>query len=310
MSTIHRSLPPVAYDGTDTVVPAPSIDGLGGDYDPALYHAHGNVVVLDGGLTDVPRSTWHSSYRTEGFVAVSALLDRDEVGAARDGIDHLITDGVAGFRGIQWEAGSRARLPEAGLAERRDMVRKLMYYVEHDVRLHAAAHQPALLAAAAEILGDEPELFADQALLKPPGGGREKPWHQDKAYFDLVPGSPVVGVWIALDDTDVDNGCMHLIPGSHRSGPVVHFNRRDFQICDTDVVRDRVMAVPLPAGGALLFDGLLHHGTPANLSTRRRWALQFHYAPRSAIWQSSEERRRYKEERLAVFGADGKDATC
>lgn len=306
MAALHRTLPAPSAQDTDE----PMVAGPTDDYDPELYQPSGHIDALPGGLDRSPVASWHDRYREQGFVALDALLDPAEVAAAHDGIDHLIAGGVPGFRGIQWEFGSRQRLATADLAERRDLVRKLMYYVDAEPRLNAVAHQPALLAAVAEILGDEPALFADQALLKPPGGGREKPWHQDKAYFDLVPGAPVVGVWIALDDTDVDNGCMHVIAGSHRSGPVVHFNRRDFQICDTDVARTAVQAVPLPAGGALFFDGLLHHGTPANHSRRRRWALQFHYAPRAAIWQSADERARYKQQRLALFGADGKDVTC
>ena len=51
------------------------------------------------------------------------------------------------------------------------------------------------------------------------GGGREKPWHQDKAFFEIDVTSPVVGVWIALDEATPDNGCMHVIPGSHLEGP-------------------------------------------------------------------------------------------
>ena len=55
------------------------------------------------------------------------------------------------------------------------------------------------------------------ALLKPPRG-REKPWHQDHAYFNLPLDTPIVGVWIALDEATPENGCMHVIPGSHREG--------------------------------------------------------------------------------------------
>lgn len=51
-----------------------------------------------------------------------------------------------------------------------------------------------------------------------PGVGREKPWHQDKdiskAFFDIRPGAPVVGLWIALDDTDPENvGAAFQSPG-------------------------------------------------------------------------------------------------
>ena len=96
---------------------------------------------------------------------------------------------------------------------------------------------------------------------------------------------------------------MHVIPGSHRQGPVVHFHRRDWQMCDDHVPRGRALAVPLPPGGCLFFHGLLQHGTPANRSGKRRRALQYHYRPADVECISSEER-------LAVFGSEGKDVTC
>ena len=282
----------------------------GGAYDPALYRHHGLVPVLPGPLRELPPAAFND-YARQGFLAVGGALDGVAVRRAVDGIDRLISGQVPEFRGIQWERAVRAQLPGMSLAERRDAVRKLIYFVDYDPGLHAAAHDPALLDTVRRLLGDDDiELFADQALLKPPGIGREKPWHQDLAFFDVRPGTRVVGVWIALDRAVVENGAMHVIPGSHRDGPVVHFTRRDFQICDADVTTGGVRAVPLAPGGALFFDGLLHHGTPANSSAMRRWALQFHYAPRASIWRSSEERAAYKSSRLDVFGADGKNVTC
>ena len=106
----------------------------------------------------------------------------------------------------------------------------------------------------------------DMALIKPPLVGSEKPWHQDQAYFNIPQGQTVVGVWIALDEAVPENGCMYIIPGSHTEGPVIHFKRRDWQICDTTVAMTAI-AVPLKPGGALLFHCLLHHGTPPSRST-------------------------------------------
>ncbi|MGD7706325.1 phytanoyl-CoA dioxygenase family protein [Microlunatus sp. Y2014] len=286
-----------------------SFDSGGGDYDPDLYAPARDEVPLPGGLLpgDAERL---ARYREQGFLAVADALTPSEVEAAKGGIDALIGGAVPGFRGIQWEGGVREKLPTMDLTERRASVRKLIYYADKDPRLTAIAEHPTILAMAAEVLGSEPTLFADQALLKPPGIGREKPWHQDKAYFDVRDGAPVVGFWIALDPTDAGNGCMHVIPGSHRGGPVVHFNRRDYQICDTEVRVTEAVAVPLDPGGVLVFDGLLHHGTPDNRSDRRRWALQLHYAPVEAMWQTKEQRAEYRANRLEVFGADGKDVTC
>lgn len=278
-------------------------------YDPTLYAARGCASAVPGPLSALTVAD-RDRYRREGYLAVTDVISPAVVGSAVDGIDALISGSAPAFRGIQWEAAVRDRLPTMSLDERRASVRKLVYYVEHEPRLFKIAHDPMILNLARDLLGSEPELFADQALLKPPGIGREKPWHQDKAFFDIRPGAPVVGLWIALDATDADNGCMHVIPGSHVVGPIVHFNRRDFQICDSDVRRTEVLSVPLPPGGCLIFDGLLQHGTPMNVSQRRRWALQLHYAPAEAIWRSPEERAEYKNKRLALFGADGKDATC
>ncbi|MCC5850082.1 MAG: phytanoyl-CoA dioxygenase family protein [Verrucomicrobia bacterium] len=63
------------------------------------------------------------------------------------------------------------------------------------------------------------------------------------------------------------------------------------------------VAVPLKPGGMLLFDGLLPHGTPTNFSTKRRKAVQYHYAGISVVKSSPEAR-------LAVFGSEGKDVEC
>jgi phytanoyl-CoA hydroxylase len=242
-------------------------------------------------------------YREQGYLVIHDVLTPAEVGDALDGLADLIDGARPDFRGIQFEAGARRLLPSLPRERKPDYVRKLISYVAYDARLEAVSAHPGLLALITRLLSEPPALFADQALLKPPLIGREKPWHQDHAYFNVPLGTRVVGVWIALDDATPDNGCMHVIPGSHLQGPVVHFRRRDWQLCDTDVARHQILAVPLRPGGALLFDGLLHHGTPPSTSPKRRRALQFHYVPDRAGRITSQER-------LAVFGSDGKDVTC
>ena len=109
--------------------------------------------------------------------------------------------------------------------------------------------------------------------MKPPFHGAEKPWHQDTAYFDYTPLGGVIGVWIALDEATVENGCMQVIPGSHLDGPAKHYHVRDCQLEDGGVRVDRAVVVPLKPGGALFFSGLIHHGTPPNTSGDRRRAL-------------------------------------
>ncbi|MNV91690.1 Phytanoyl-CoA dioxygenase (PhyH) [compost metagenome] len=112
------------------------------------------------------------------------------------------------------------------------------------------------------------------------------------AYGPLAYNKPVIGVWIALDDAELDNGCMHVIPGSHAEGATPHYAVRDWQICDTHIPVERDVAIPLKSGGLMFFHGLIKHGTPYNLSPKRRRALQFHYVGASAEKLTGKEYKR------------------
>ncbi len=242
-------------------------------------------------------------YRENGYLSVRHAFSSTEISEAVAGLVSLVMGEKPDFEHVYFEASVRDRLPEMGPAERMDSVRKLGMFEAHEPRLKAISQHPALLAVITTLLHDRvPEMFQDMALLKPPRIGREKPWHQDHAYFDYPLDTPVVGVWIALDEATIDNGCMQLLPGRHHE-PLLHFQRRDWQLCDDTVLGTASVAAPLPSGGLLLFDGKLPHGTPHNTSPKRRRALQFHYAPND-IHKSP------PEVRLAAFGADGKNVTC
>src|SRR5690606_3693394 len=172
--------------------------------------------------------------------------------------------------------------------------------------LDRLARDPQLLRLLRQLSDDrEVELFQEMAMLKPPGG-REKPWHQDHAYFNHPLDTRIIGVWIALADVGPENGCMYLLPGAQNDGPIPHFMRRDWQICDTEiygVLADRRIAAPMKAGDVLIFDSKLPHGTPRNSTEDYRWAVQLHY-------RSIGSRKCPDEERLAIFGSEGKNVSC
>ncbi len=277
-------------------------DGVSGDYPPDLYAPKGITTGVDGfaAVTDTHVAQFHA----QGFLVVENAFSAQEVQDSLDGLYHLLSGEVADFDGIHYERASAGlAVEELSPQQKQDYVRKFMYFVDYDERLHDLAHHPQLLTLVQRLIGDTPLLFQDMALLKPPRMGREKPWHQDHAYLRVDLEAKVVGCWIALDEATIENGCMVIAPGSHLKGPVVHFQRRDWQICDTDVDNSDALAVPLKPGGLLIFQSLLHHGTPPNRTAQRRRALQFHYRPQSAPLTS-------QEERLALFGGEGLGAEC
>lgn len=166
--------------------------------------------------------------------------------------------------------------PALAAEERARYVRKFMDFTQEHPPLAEVAHLPEL---------------------------REKPWHQDHAYFNFPLTTKIVGVWIALEDVRPENGCMFVLAGGHQGGPRTHFMRRDWQLCDTEAEGFVSTAIPMQAGDLLLFDGKLPHGTPINQTDETRWALQYHYLPSSAVKTDNTVR-------LAAFGADGKDVSC
>ena len=269
-------------------------------------------------------------YRADGFLMARGLLPLAEVDTARAELeamaradrpacgmiwyegalrDHLALDpnGDRPMDGRSTASGfvlgqEGSSLPPLDPALRARFVRKFMGFVGHAPALTALALHPSILSLAERLIGGRPELFQDMALVKP-AHGREKPWHQDHAYFNVAIGTPIVGIWIPMGRVTPENGCMHLLRGGHKTGPRPHFKRRDWQICDTDVETVDRVAVPMQAGDVLFFDGLIPHGTPINRTDEFRWAVQFHYRPANAALIDDEAR-------LAHFGSEGRDATC
>lgn len=274
----------------------------GGEHRTDLYVADrvAERISVEQALTDGARA----HYAEHGWLAVRNVLGAAEILDAFAAIDDLIRGRVEGFKGVIYERAARDRMAVMSDDERHDAVRKLFRFADFEPRLAALVRQANITAICRSLLGGEaPSLFQDMALLKPPFIGREKPWHQDHAFFNYSIDTKFVGVWIALDPATMQNGCMHVLDRGHLQGPKVHFKRRDVQICDTEMLGQTAVGFPLEPGDAMFFDGLLPHGTPANSSPDRRRALQFHYAPEGVIEGDSSVR-------LGLFGSEGKDATC
>ncbi len=150
--------------------------------------------------------------------------------------------------------------------------------------MHLAS--PALAAVATDarwapivlpLLGTgDARLYWEQAVVKPPHARTELPWHQDNGYTPLVP-EEYLTCWLALDDADLDNGCLWVIPASHRRGTVRHHNGAGpFRVGHDGPDEDGV-PVPVRRGSVLVFSSLLMHRSGPNMTDRNRraWILQY-----------------------------------
>jgi hypothetical protein len=142
-----------------------------------------------------------------------------------------------------------------------------------------------LLDIAERFVGPDIALFASHYICKPPYSGRPVLWHQDGAYWPLEP-MKVVTLWLAIDDSTPENGCLRVIPGSHREDLHEIRARDDIDSVlgsESAVEVDESLAVDvaLAAGDVEVHHPNIVHGSEANRSPKRRCGLTIRYIPTS-----------------------------
>jgi ectoine hydroxylase-related dioxygenase (phytanoyl-CoA dioxygenase family) len=188
-------------------------------------------------------------YRNDGYLLVPGLVDEKTCGALKIERERF--------------AKTDAKLSvELQLVHRSRTIRDF------------AVHGPQV-PLAVEVLGPNVCFTHQQFVSKAANSGdaSDIPWHQDSGYGRLEPPTDLT-VWIALDDTDEDNGCLEVIPGSQRPGLEPHHPRGSLVGADVD---QPGVAVPMAAGDALLFSGHLMHRSAPNRTGKARHAMYLRY---------------------------------
>jgi ectoine hydroxylase-related dioxygenase (phytanoyl-CoA dioxygenase family) len=147
---------------------------------------------------------------------------------------------------------------------------------------HSLIFQPQIVTGLAQLTdAAELRIWHDQIQYKPAQIGGVNMWHQDAPYWPILAPMTEVTAWVALDDVDVDNGCMSMVPGSHLWGNHIDFLE---SLPNYDAMPDefeghdiRVMRCPVKKGEVHYHHALTWHGSHANTSGRPRRAIALHY---------------------------------
>jgi len=220
-------------------------------------------------------------FRRQGYLRLPRLVDDAVLAALREAYDALMDEG----------AGGGARDAKLG-----GLTRQIVRPERSHPLFQSNAALDAGRAIAARLRGwAEPAFFYSQLIYKPPGHPHATPWHQDDAYGAMpfaAAGRPLshltLQFWLAIDDADEANGCMHFQtpPAGERLLPhrVAAGDPEDparlLGLVDEDrwIDPDKVEACPLPAGAATVHDSGTLHYTPPNRSDRPRRAYIFNFA--------------------------------
>ncbi|MEQ8235030.1 MAG: phytanoyl-CoA dioxygenase family protein [Gammaproteobacteria bacterium] len=156
----------------------------------------------------------------------------------------------------------------------------------------ALVTHPLLLDLVEPLIGPDIILWTSAVFCKPPATGLEVPWHQDGQYWPIRPRATVTA-WIALDDVDAGNGCMRVIPGSHRMGEFSHVKSDRDDLVLNNVLDDpridlaSARDVVLNAGQVSLHDVDIVHGSQPNTSGRRRAGFAVRFMPATSRYDRS-----------------------
>jgi phytanoyl-CoA hydroxylase len=162
-------------------------------------------------------------------------------------------------------------------------VRRLYEPCTHYSRFRGLSESPRLLDSVAQLLGPDLTFHYSKLNMKPPSIGSVVEWHQDLAYYPLT-NRDSLAVLFYLDDADLHNGCLQVIPGRHQ-GPVMdHSLNGIFQGRITEPVDDSaVVPVEGKAGTAIFMNGMVPHASAQNTSPNSRRTLILSYRAADAF---------------------------
>ncbi len=212
-------------------------------------------------------------FKHNGYLEVGSVLTSTELAEAQSAYDGIFQaeEKPQSYRNLGQKEGEQ--ISAGAVLQIIDMHRL------HPI-FHRIMHKPLVLDIIESLMGQaDINLYHDQALYKPALNGDIVPWHQDNGYWKLDP-PEAMSMWIALDDADEENGCMWVIPGSHKSGEAGHKRAGQYiaQI-KADADESLAAAVPMSAGAAMIHHCQTLHMTKPNLSSRQRRAWVIHFIP-------------------------------
>ena len=218
-------------------------------------------------------------YREDGVLLLPSLLDEQTVKSLNETIDALVEDALA--RGDETILELEPELQNGQAVPRRvyDPVERHQAFLE-------LCTDARILDAVESLLGPDIGLHHTKLNMKPAQVGSAVQWHQDLAYFPHTNDSLVTAL-VYLDDADLENGCLQVVPGLHLSYLDHHDEAGRFSglITDSAFEGKESLARTLPgaAGSVILMHCLLPHSSLPNRSSSARRTLIFEYRASDAL---------------------------
>ncbi len=147
----------------------------------------------------------------------------------------------------------------------------------HNVQFQSAAFtrllsDPRLVDPVADLIGPNVQLHHNKLFIKPPEKGSPFPMHQDHPFFPHERHTMLAAI-IHFDDAPLEKGCVRVVPGSHKQGPLEHNPEGGHHLSLETYPVEQATPLEARAGDVLIFSYLTIHGSGVNTSNEARTTL-------------------------------------
>ena len=165
--------------------------------------------------------------------------------------------------------------------------------LRQDISFANFCFAPGILDMASQLIGPDIALWNMSLFGKPANDGKATPWHQDGEYWPIRP-LATCSVWVAVDESSEENGCLEVIPGSHRDKSLrehQHNPSADLtlheELLDTEFDSKQAQKILLERGQISMHDVFLMHGSKPNRSNKRRRGMTMRLMPTTSHFDRS-----------------------
>jgi len=216
-----------------------------------------------------------ANYHANGYVIPQYRLEPEFVKELQDALNTLIANNP----GVRPE-----KLVSAHIEGRNDEG------VTGSQKFLQLAMHPPIIDLVEQLIGPDIILWGCHVFCKPASEGYETPWHQDGHYWPIRPLANCT-VWVALEPSTQENGCLRVIPGSHTAKQLyehLHEDRNDLtlnqRMAEGTFDESQAADLELQPGEMSMHDIYMIHGAKANTSQQRRTGVALRFMPGTSLF--------------------------
>ncbi len=235
-------------------------------------------------------------YWENGYVVLPGLIPQDDLDRWLAHLDDIVQERVPRAEGMLVMKDVMVAKGKVVPGSRLEAVAKIQDY-ENDPVLDTYTTHPKILDAIECIVGRDVQTIHTMLINKPPNVDGRHPLHQDLLYFPFRPADRIVASWTALERVTKENGCLVVVPGSHRGELLAHenpphiedLNMGYFGAADIGDQLEQRVHLEMEPGDTVFFHPVLLHGSGRNRTDGFRRAISAHYTSLDVEWVWKQE---------------------